>query len=71
MKLNGEPVRAELQYRVAANSFIAGGSEGYTVFRDGADRQVGILDLEAVVQFLSANSPYSPPSTGRRLQRLN
>lgn len=71
MKLNGEPVRAELQYRVAANSFIAGGSEGYTVFRDGADRQVGVLDLEAVVQFLSANSPYSPPLTGRRLLRLN
>ena len=71
MKLNGEPVRAELQYRVAANSFIASGSEGYTVFRDGTDRQVGILDLEAVVQFLSANSPYSPPPTGRRLQRLN
>ena len=71
MKLNGTPVRAELQYRVAANSFIAGGSEGYTVFRDGTDRQVGVLDLEAVVQFLSANSPYSPPSTGRRLQRLN
>ena len=71
MRLNGAPVRAELQYRVAANSFIAGGSEGYTVFRDGTDRQAGVLDLEAVVQFLSANSPYSPPPTGRRLLRLN
>ena len=71
MKLNGAPVRADLQYRVAANSFIAGGSEGFTVFREGADRQVGVLDLEAVVQFFAAHSPYSPPSIGQRVQRIN
>ncbi len=71
MKLNGAPIRTDLQYRVAANSFIAGGSEGLTVFRDGTDRQVSILDLEALVQFLSANSPYMPPAAGGRLVRLN
>jgi len=44
MKLNGMPVSPELQYRVVANSFVAGGSEGMTIFRDGTERQVGVLD---------------------------
>lgn len=70
MKLNGAAIGAELQYRVAANSFLAGGSEGMTVFRDGTERQVGMLDLEAVVGFLTANSPYTPPMVGR-ITRLN
>ena len=65
MRLNGVPVSPGLQYRVVANSFIAGGSEGMSVFSEGADRQVGVLDLEALVAFLGANSPYSPPPLGR------
>jgi 5'-nucleotidase len=70
MKLGGVPISADLQYRVIANSFIAGGSEGMTVFREGTERQVGVLDLEALVGFLGANSPYSPPGVGR-ITRLN
>ncbi|MBL0123366.1 MAG: bifunctional metallophosphatase/5'-nucleotidase [Betaproteobacteria bacterium] len=70
MKLNGMPVSPELQYRVVANSFIAGGSEGMTVFQEGTERQVGVLDLEALVAFLGANSPYSPPPLGR-ISKLN
>lgn len=74
MRLNGAHVEADLQYRVTANSFIAGGSEGYIAFRDGSERQVGVLDLEALVQFLagvSSQAPYSPPSLGVRVVRLN
>ena len=70
MRLAGQPIRPDLQYRVVANSFIAGGSEGMTVFRQGTERQVGVLDLEALVAFLGANSPYSAPGVGR-ITRLN
>ena len=70
MKLNGVPIDDRLQYRVTANSFLAGGSEGMGMFRDGTDRQVGMLDLEALVAMISASSPYTPPSVGR-LTRLN
>jgi hypothetical protein len=38
--------------------------------RDGTDRQVGVLDLEALVAMISTTSPYTPPSVGR-LVRLN
>ncbi|MEQ1517148.1 MAG: 5'-nucleotidase C-terminal domain-containing protein, partial [Usitatibacteraceae bacterium] len=70
MKLNGVPIDPALQYRVTANSFLAGGSEGMNPFLEGTDRQVGLLDLEALVAMISASSPYSPPPVGR-LVRLN
>ena len=70
MKLNGTPIDPALQYRVTANSFLAGGSEGLGMFREGTERQVGMLDLEALVELISTGSPYTPPSVGR-LVRLN
>ena len=70
MRLNGTPIDPQLQYRVAANSFLAGGSEGMGMFRDGTDRQVGMLDLEALVEMIAAGSPVTPPSVGR-ITRLN
>ncbi len=71
MKLNGAPVRLDLEYRVVANSFVAAGAEGFTVFRDGRDRQVSVLDLDALVEYLGASSPYQPPALGARIIRLN
>ena len=70
MKLNGVPLDPALQYRVTANSFLAGGTEGLGLFREGTDRQVGVLDLEALVALISSASPLTPPSVGR-LVRLN
>ena len=70
MKLNGVPLDPGLQYRVTANSFLAGGTEGLGLFREGTDRQVGVLDLEALVELISSTSPLTPPSVGR-LTRLN
>jgi 5'-nucleotidase len=71
MKLNGETMRMDLQYRVAANSFLAGGSEGMTAFRVGSDRLTSDLDIEALVSYLTAFSPVTPPLVGGRLMRLN
>ena len=70
MKLNGTPVDPALQYRVTANRYLAGGSGGMGVFLEGTERQVSVLDLEALVAMISAGSPYAPPSVGR-LVRLN
>jgi 5'-nucleotidase len=71
MKLNGMAMGMDLQYRVAANSFLAGGSEGLTMFRTGTDRVTGDLDLDALVSFLVAFSPVAPAPVGGRLTRLN
>jgi len=74
IKLNGRPIQPDLQYRVAANSYIAGGSEGLTVMAEGTERQVSVLDLEALTIFLAKstiNQPYMPPPTGQRIKRIN
>ncbi len=74
MKLNGVVIKPNLQYRVSANSFLAGGSEGMSEFRDGTDRQVSVLDVEALVSYLTSTSdkgPYTPPPTGLRIIRVN
>jgi len=71
MRLNGVAMQPTLQYRVTANSFVAAGSEGLTTFRDGRDRQVSVLDLDALVEFLTVKSPYQPPAVGNRIRRIN
>ncbi|MFM7460647.1 MAG: bifunctional metallophosphatase/5'-nucleotidase, partial [Burkholderiales bacterium] len=71
IKLNGAPIRLDLEYRVVANSFVAAGAEGFTIFRDGRDRQVSVLDLDALVEYLAANSPYQPSALGSRIVRMN
>lgn len=70
LKLNGKLIDPDLQYRVVANAFLAAGSEGMAAFAAGTDRQVGVLDLEALVGFLSAAQTYQPPPLGR-IKRLN
>ena len=71
MRLNGAAMEPTLQYRVTANSFVAAGSEGITTFQEGRDRQVSVLDLDALVEYLTAMSPYQPPTVGSRIRRLN
>lgn len=41
INVNGAPIDPAAPYRVAANSFIAGGGDNFTVFTQGSDRVVG------------------------------
>ena len=71
IKLNGVTIKPNEAYRVIANSFLAGGSDGFSTFLKGIDRRVGLLDVEVLVNYLSSLSPYSPPPIGERITRLN
>ncbi|MBL8512774.1 MAG: 5'-nucleotidase C-terminal domain-containing protein [Betaproteobacteria bacterium] len=70
LKLHGAALQPDLQYRVVANAFLAAGSEGMGAFALGTERQVGVLDLEALVGFLASAGTYRPPAIGR-IKRLN
>ena len=48
-------------YRVTTNSFLADGGDAFTVFREGTNRVGGGDDLEALIQYLGANSPVAAP----------
>ncbi|MEU0070675.1 bifunctional metallophosphatase/5'-nucleotidase [Streptomyces sp. NPDC006332] len=69
IKVNGTAVDPAATYRVATNSFLAGGGDGFTTLGQGTGDLVGTDDLTALEQYLTANSsasaPIAPPTTNR------
>ncbi|WP_432189930.1 bifunctional metallophosphatase/5'-nucleotidase [Streptomyces sp. Tue6028] len=69
IKLNGAAVDPAATYRVAMNSFLAGGGDGFAELGKGTDVLVGSDDLAAFESFLTANSsatnPYPLPAANR------
>ncbi|MFF3845999.1 bifunctional metallophosphatase/5'-nucleotidase [Streptomyces sp. NPDC002328] len=69
IKLNGAAIDPAATYRVATNSFLAGGGDGFTTLGQGTNDLVGADDLTALEQYLTANSsatgPIAPPAATR------
>ncbi|MEV8128829.1 bifunctional metallophosphatase/5'-nucleotidase [Streptomyces sp. NPDC085944] len=69
IRLNGAPIDPAATYRVASNSFLAGGGDGFTTLGEGTNERVGADDLAAFEQYLTANSsatdPITPPAADR------
>jgi 5'-nucleotidase len=49
---DGQPVRRADRYRVVANNFLASGGDGCLVMREGDDREVDLLEVEALADYL-------------------
>lgn len=65
-----KPLDDGVVYRVATNSFLAAGGDGYGPFRDAKrSRDTGLRVREALLQHLKRASPYAPPDE-RRLRIL-
>ncbi|MFH8393460.1 bifunctional metallophosphatase/5'-nucleotidase [Streptomyces sp. NPDC018036] len=69
VKLNGTAIDPAATYRVAMNSFLAGGGDGFAELGKGANVRVGEDDLAALGAYLTANSsaatPYPVPAADR------
>lgn len=66
VRLNGVPLDMNATYMVTVNNFLADGGDNFTVFRTvTAPRLDGGNDLQALINYLGAFSPVSPPSTDR------
>ncbi|MEW2810407.1 bifunctional metallophosphatase/5'-nucleotidase [Streptomyces massasporeus] len=69
IKLNGAAIDPAATYRVATNSFLAGGGDGFPTLGQGTNDMVGSDDLTALEQYLTANSsasnPIAPPKADR------
>ncbi|MGC0331064.1 5'-nucleotidase [Streptomyces sp. SAI-170] len=69
VKLNGEPVNPTAVYRVAMNSFLAGGGDGFPTLAQGTNDLVGSDDLAALEKYLtattSATNPLAVPAANR------
>ncbi|MCC9707779.1 bifunctional metallophosphatase/5'-nucleotidase [Streptomyces sp. MNU76] len=69
VKLNGAAIDPAATYRIATNSFLAGGGDGFPTLGEGTNDLVGGDDLAALEQYLLANSsatsPLAPPAADR------
>ncbi|WP_330458589.1 bifunctional metallophosphatase/5'-nucleotidase [Streptomyces sp. NBC_00820] len=69
VRLDGHPVDPAATYRVATNSFLAGGGDGFPTLAQGTNDLVGEDDLAALGTYLtahsSATSPLAPPAADR------
>lgn len=71
--LNGMAVNPATTYQVAVNNFLADGGDNFETFAevDPFDRVPGPQDIDALTDYLGANSPVEPPSTNRVNETIN
>lgn len=67
--LDGAPLVAARTYRVAMNSFLAGGGDGFTTLSQGRNPTGGSVDLDALLAYLGASKVVDPPATDRIIER--
>jgi 5'-nucleotidase len=63
------PLENGATYRVAANNFLADGGDNFPTFREGTNRVTQGLDIDALREYLLANSPVEVPGTDRISQQ--
>lgn len=66
--VEGTPLNDVRVYKVATNSFLAGGGDKFADFKDGTDRQILGSLRAAVERWIEANSPVSRRAEGRILE---
>jgi 5'-nucleotidase len=71
LKLNGVAVEPQQRLRVTVNSFLAGGGDNFSVFKqDGQDARTGMMDIDAFERYVAALGTLAPV-TAPRIQRVN
>ena len=68
--LDGKPLDPAANYRVTVNSFMAGGGDSFTVFKQGLDAKTGAMDVDAFEQFI-ARRAQGEAVTLDRIKRVN
>ncbi|MEU4531097.1 bifunctional metallophosphatase/5'-nucleotidase [Micromonospora ureilytica] len=65
LTLGGTAVDTAATYRVTVNNFLAGGGDGFSALTGGTNLITGQIDLDAFVDYLTAQSPVSAPTLDR------
>ena len=63
--LNNEPIDPNGTYRVTVNSFLASGGDNFSLFTEGTDLLIGIMDVDALEAYLRTSSPVEPGTQDR------
>ncbi|MFN7249457.1 MAG: bifunctional metallophosphatase/5'-nucleotidase [Anaerobacillus sp.] len=67
---DGSELDPNQTYSVVANSFLAGGGDSFTVFRDGTNRETGPVDLDALVDYIRTLPQPFTYSIEERIQKV-
>ncbi|RAO46197.1 bifunctional metallophosphatase/5'-nucleotidase [Micromonospora saelicesensis] len=65
LTLGDTTVDTAATYRVTVNNFLAGGGDGFSALTGGTNLVTGQIDLDAFVDYLTAQSPVSAPTLDR------
>lgn len=60
IRIGGVPVNPSARYRVTLNSLLADGGDQFYILRQGTDRRVGAVDLDAMTAYLAKHPRISP-----------
>lgn len=64
------PIGAKTTYKVVTNNFLAGGGDGYDVFRQAKETIIlAFVDAEVLADYLRTHSPVNPQVEGRIVQK--
>jgi 2',3'-cyclic-nucleotide 2'-phosphodiesterase / 3'-nucleotidase / 5'-nucleotidase len=67
---DGTPLADALTYTVTVNNYMADGGDGYAILREGKNRQVDVVDLDALINYIKVTNVVDPQIDGR-ITRLN
>ncbi len=65
VQINGVPLNLAATYRVTVNNFLADGGDTYPQFRNGTNRYVGEIDLDAFSRYIESLGTVSPGPQNR------
>lgn len=68
---NGVPIDPAASYTVTVNSFIADGGDNFTVLREGVNRVIGPVDLDALIAHIRALPQPFTATVEKRIKRIN
>lgn len=63
--VQGEPLDPDAEYRVTVNNYLAEGGDGFEILKEGTNRALGPLDLEALSGYFNEHSPVEPVDEDR------
>jgi len=67
--IGGVPIDLNATYRVSCNNFMATGGDGFTTFISGTDQVGGPIDLDVLIKYVKAHTPFTA-GTLDRISRL-
>jgi 5'-nucleotidase len=65
VRLHGQPLLAERDYRVTVNAFMAAGGDSFTELLKGRDRRTGAIDVDALEAWVKQLGLVQPPALDR------